>query len=119
MKHYDGDPQAIMNNMVMHGRNLALKSNEYSELCADFAAKERDYNVALVSEMLRLKTQESIPATACERLAKGTKAIADLRYARDVAKGMMTACDKAMQNLRTVLNAYQSILAWERKLNEL
>ena len=118
MKHYDGDPQAIMNNMVMHGRNLALKSNEYSELCADFAAKERDYNIALVSEMLRLKAS-GVPATACERLAKGTKEIADLRYARDVAKGMMTACDKAMQNLRTVLNAYQSILAWERKLNEL
>ncbi len=113
------NPQEIMNTMITRGRELTIKSNEYADLCADFAEKERTYNIALATEMLQLKTSEGLAATACEKRAKGTKHIADLRYGRDVAKGVMKACEVAMTNLRTVLNAYQSILAWERKTAEL
>ena len=120
MKHYTGNPQTVMEEMITYGRTLTIKSNEYSQLCAEFAEKERVYNIALVSEMVKLKgPPENLASTACERRAKGDPHIAGLRYERDVSKGVMNACDKAMQNLRTVLNAHQSILAWERKTAEL
>ena len=62
---------------------------------------------------------DGIGSTACERYAKGDPVIAGLRYERDVARGVMKACEKAMSNLQTVLNAHQSILAWERRTAEL
>ena len=119
MEYYNGDPHKLMNEMVGLGQKLALKSGEYADLCKDFAAKERDYNIELTIEMVRLKGTENLAATACEKRAKGDRRIAGLRYDRDVSKGIMKACEVAMQNIRTVLNAHQSILAWERKTAEL
>ncbi len=120
MKHYNGNPHDLMNEMVGLGRKLAEKSNDYADLCKDFAEKERSYNVALVSKMMELKLPPyNIASTACEKHAKGDPSIARLRYDRDVARGIMRACEKAMSNLQTVLNAHQSILAWERKVAEL
>lgn len=119
MNNYNGDPHKLMDEMVGLGRKLTIKSNDYSGLCKALAEKERDYNVALASEMLRLKQEEEIASTACEKRAKGTKYIAGMRYDRDVARGVMKACEKSMDNIRTVLNAYQSILAWERRTAEL
>ncbi len=118
MNSYSGNVQELMNEMVTLGRNLALKSNEYPKLCIAFAEKERDYSMALRIEMTRLEL-EGTASSASEKKAKGEPSIARLGFDLAVSKGVMKACEKSMDSIKTVLNAYQSILAWERKTAEL
>ena len=56
----------------------------------DFAQKEEAYRTALSVEILRLKAQ-GIAITACDNIARGDKAVAKLRYERDVAEGVKEA----------------------------
>lgn len=68
--------------------------------CAEVAAQaERDYRVALHKRIVTLRG-EGTAATACESLAKGEPEIADLRYRRDVAEGVLVAAKAAVYRKR-------------------
>lgn len=60
------------------------------------AEAERSYRLALAQERLRLHAQDGIAWTAGGDLARGAKHVADLRYARDVAKGVYEAAAAAL-----------------------
>lgn len=55
------------------------------------AEKERLYRKALAEEIMRLHAQEQVAWSACSELARGNPHVADLRYARDVAEGILEA----------------------------
>lgn len=68
--------------------------------CAETAAQaERNYRVALHKRIVQLRG-EGTAATACESLAKGEPEIAELRYLRDVADGVLVAAKAALYRRR-------------------
>lgn len=55
------------------------------------AEAERQYRLKLTTRILHLHTQEGLAITMCGEVARGEKEVADLRYKRDVAKGIHEA----------------------------
>lgn len=55
------------------------------------AKAEETYRIALSKEMFRLHQDEGVGWSTCEVIAKGTDSVAKLRYARDVAAGVLEA----------------------------
>jgi hypothetical protein len=60
----------------------------------DLAEAERQYRLKLTERILYLHAQDQVAWTACEVIAKGEKVVADLRYKRDVAKGVLEAAQQ-------------------------
>jgi hypothetical protein len=58
------------------------------------AEAERQYRLALTTRILHLHAQDGVAWTACDVIARGEKQVADLRYARDVAKGVLDAAQQ-------------------------
>ena len=97
-------------------RLLTQKSEEYSGLCEKAAAAKRDYRVALAKKFLDLK-YDGNPATLIPVLARGDKHVAECKFKQDVAEGVVSACSKAISDLRTAIDSYRSILCQETKQN--
>ena len=57
----------------------------------NLAEAERQYRLKLTTRILHLHAQDGVAWTACDVIARGEPEVADLRYARDVAKGMLDA----------------------------
>lgn len=55
------------------------------------AETERDYRKALALRLVELRS-EGLAATACADVARGEPRIAELRYKRDIAAGVVEAC---------------------------
>ncbi len=111
------DPNAIMNGMAEKNRLLSAKNDEYTTLSEKFAAAKRDYHIAAADKVIELK-KESHPVTIINDLVKGDKQVAELRYKKDVAEGVMKACKESMADIRAALDSYRSILTWLRSEKE-
>jgi hypothetical protein len=57
------------------------------------ALAERLYRVQLAKRIVELKA-EGMPATVCQDLARGDNGVADLRYTRDVAQGVLDVAEQ-------------------------
>jgi hypothetical protein len=87
---------------IADARQAAHKASELQRGVEDgirnasrnLAEAERQYRLALAKEILRLKAQDGVAWTACEHIARGEPKVADLRYARDVAKGVLEAASQ-------------------------
>lgn len=64
------------------------------EAAAKLAEAERAYRMALAQTITRLRA-DGLAATTCADVARGTKEVADLRWARDVAQGVRDAAEQA------------------------
>lgn len=61
----------------------------------DLAEAERQYRLKLSTRIVELHAGgDGYAITTCEGIAKGEKAVADLRYARDVAQGVFEAAQQ-------------------------
>lgn len=60
------------------------------------AEAERSYRVALAKERTRQHAENGVAWTATDDVARGEKHVADLRYARDIAKGVAEAASSAL-----------------------
>lgn len=58
------------------------------------AEAERQYRLALTKRILHLHAQDGVAWTACDVIARGEPAVANLRYERDVAKGVLEAASQ-------------------------
>jgi hypothetical protein len=58
------------------------------------AEAERQYRLALTLQILHLHSQDGVAWTACDVMARGDRKVADLRYARDIAKGVLDAAQQ-------------------------
>ncbi len=106
-------PQEMMDGMRRKNIALTQKNDEYAELSKSRAEAERQYNVALSQELLRQKL-DGQSVTLIEKIAKGVTMVADLKYALDVAEGVLKACLGSIKALVTGIDTYRSLLAWER-----
>ena len=69
---------------------------ELRERSKDLATAEKDYRVALAQERMRLHAQDGVAWTATDDIARGSEHVADLRYKRDVARGVFEAAQAAL-----------------------
>jgi hypothetical protein len=65
--------------------------NAIRDASRGLADAERQYRLALTTRILHLHAQDSVAWTACEAIARGEPKVADLRYKRDVARGVLEA----------------------------
>lgn len=77
------------------------------------AATERDYRIALMQEILKLKA-EKMPATLIGEVARGR--VADLLFLRDAAEVQFKSALASMDALKSSLSAYQSVLKYHEDL---
>jgi len=96
-------------------KNIALheKAEEYLELAIKKADAENAYSIASAQEMARLDLAGT-KTTLVPTLAKGTKTVADLKRDFDIAKGVLKACEISMENIRTAIDSYRSILSTKK-----
>lgn len=79
-----------------------------------YAQKERLYRVALARRILELKSQ-GMAVTACEVVAKGDKAIADLRYERDIAEGVKETAKHAAWRANADRRDVSDLIRWSAR----
>lgn len=81
------------------------------ETAADLAEKERAYRRALAQTITRFRA-DGHAATVCADLARGDQAVADLRYARDVAQGVLDAAQQAAWRLSADRRTIDQLTRW-------
>lgn len=75
----------------------------------EYAESERDYKIALRSEILRLR-DEGKPATLILNLCYGTPEIAKLRLDRDIKENLHKACLEALNVYKLKLRILEAQL---------
>ena len=105
--------QEIIDTIIELGNKLDANNKAYVSLTERHADKKRAYAVALASKMTELKLS-GYAVTLIPELSKGDKVVADARYDRDVAEGVMKACKQSLDVIHAKLDGYRSIFAYER-----
>ena len=81
-------------NDIEEMMNNALKSlSEYKNYVKDYAEKERVYRVSLSKRLLQRKA-EGYSVTNLSDMVRGEEDIAELKYNRDIAEGLMKSAEK-------------------------
>lgn len=105
------NPQELITGVQEKNRLLSLKNDEYAILIEERASSERAYNIAVAEKTIALKI-EGNSIGLIDKLVRGDKTIAQLKYQLDVAEGVEKACLQAIKNLRSAIDTYRSLLSW-------
>lgn len=87
----------------------------YRGASRDLAEKERSYRVALAKEITRLHAS-GVAWTTSEELGRGNEQVADLRYARDLAKGVLKASAAATWRQSANRKDCDQFIEWSRNV---
>jgi hypothetical protein len=79
-----------------------------------YAQKERLYRVALARKILELKSG-GMAVTACETIAKGDPAIAELRFERDIAEGVKETAKHAAWRANADRRDISDLIRWSAR----
>lgn len=104
-------PDDLIKGIQSKNRELSMKNTElqqYSELAAE---SKRDYRIQRAKKILELK-EKGYPATLIRELCQGDKVVAELKFKFDVAEGVYKACKESINDTRTAIDSYRSLLAW-------
>lgn len=107
---------------IEDAREAAFKASELQRSCEDqlrqtsrdLAEAERAYRKALSEKILELKAG-GMAITACSDVARGDKEVADLRYDRDVAEGVMEAARQACFRRGADRRDLDTLLGWSMR----
>ena len=105
-------PQQIISGMREKNRELSKSNDDLIDLAESMAQAKRDYAVAFSKKILDLKPAH--PATLLLDIVRGDENIAKLRFEKDVAKEVYSACRQNIKNIHMGLETYRSILTWQR-----
>ena len=96
----------------------AMKNAEQARRDAseDLAAKERAYRVALARKIVEVHA-EGAAWTVAQDLARGDKRVADLRYERDVAKGVLEAQETASWRQTADRRDLSKLIEWSQRVS--
>lgn len=106
-------PDEIMKGIQEKNRMLTIKNSEYAVLVEKRASAERDYQIALATTITKMKI-DGQAATLIPNLAKGDRIVSDLKYKFDVAEGIERACLESIKDIRSAIDSYRSLLAWNK-----
>mgnify|MGYP001055860724 CR=1 FL=1 len=108
------NPQELMSGLRKANQDLDRKNEELAELSEKYADAERAYRIALAGKILEHKAAGH-PVTIINDLARGDKAVADLRFQRDVAKEVLKSGRQAAQGIVEKIGSYRSLLTFLRE----
>lgn len=108
---------------IADAREAAHKASELQRSVEDrirdasraLADAERQYRLKLTTRIMELHAQEGVAWTACESIAKGEKAVADLRFARDVAKGVLEAAQQQAYRYAADRRDLHRLIEWSQR----
>jgi hypothetical protein len=89
--------------------------NAIRDASRDLAEKERQYRLALTTQILHLHAQDGVAWTACEAMARGEPNVANLRYARDVAKGILEAAQQQAYTFAADRRDLHRLIEWSQR----
>lgn len=81
-----------------------------------FAEARRAYQVALAEAIVRIRA-EGAAATVALDLARGDKAVADLRFKKDVSEGVMEAAKSAIWRHTADRKDLARLVDWSRRVS--
>ena len=99
---------------------MSRQQSQQEQLRMDAARKlaecERVYRLALATGIVHHHA-EGVAWTACRDLALGEKIVADLRYERDVARGVLDSCADAAYRHAADRRAMEEIVRWSHSVD--
>lgn len=98
---------SINKELLESSKRLKDASNELFKLAKEKAETERDYRIALHKAIMKLKADNE-RATLIPDLARG--AVADKKFARDLADTLWQACRENTDSIKTQISALQTIV---------
>ncbi len=101
--------------ITVASQNMKAAEEFTRKAYADLAAAERAYRVALASRIVELHA-EGAAWTVCQDLARGDRAVADLRYRRDVAEGVREAASSATWRLTADRKDLAALVDWSKRV---
>lgn len=84
------------------------------DAATDLAERERAYRVALAKEIVR-QHADGAAWTVAQDLARGEPQVADLRYARDVAAGVLDAAEQRAWRHTADRRDMAELVQWSRR----
>ena len=97
--------------------SAAMKAaeNNRRDASRDLAEKERAYRVALAQEIVRVHA-DGAAWTVAQDLARGEKRVADLRYERDVARGVLDAQETVSWRMTADRRDLSALVNWSQRV---
>ena len=87
--------------------NLNKTLSEYKKYQKDYALKEKNYRVALSKRLLELRSQGQA-VTHLADIARGMEDIADLRFKRDIAEGLVRSAEEGINFYKLKIREMES-----------
>lgn len=97
-------------------RGQLKAEDQLVEAAGRLAEAERSYRVELAKCMTRLHA-DGIAWTACRDMALGDERVAELRFERDLAKGIKEAADQAAYRLSADRRALGRLVEWSQRID--
>lgn len=88
--------------------------SEIHDAYKQYATREKLYRLALARKILALKA-DGMAVTACEVVAKGDPAIAELRFGRDIAEGVRETAKHAAWRANADRRDIGDLLRWSAR----
>ena len=104
-------PQEIMDGLAEKNPLLSAKNDEYATLVEERSANEREFNIATARKVMELRSRGE-PIGLVDKLCRGDKLCAQLKYEYEVSVGVEKACLQSIKNLRSAIDTYRSLLSW-------
>jgi hypothetical protein len=82
---------------------------------SELAEAERQYRLKLTTRILHLHAKDSLAITMCGEVARGEPEVADLRYKRDVAKGILEAAQQQAFRYGADRRDLDTLLNWSMR----
>ena len=87
--------------------DLKITLSEYKKYQKDYAIKEKKYRVALSKRLLELRAQGQA-VTHLADIARGMEDIAELRYERDLAEGLVRSAEEGINFYKLKIREMES-----------
>lgn len=97
-------------------RQQAAQEQLRANAAKSLAEAERQYRMARAKAIVS-QHAEGVAWTVCDDLARGDQRVADLRYERDVAKGLLDACADAAYRYAADRRALEEIIRWSAQVD--
>nr|DAQ65700.1 MAG TPA: hypothetical protein [Caudoviricetes sp.] len=97
----------MWNDIEKEIENLNKTLSKYKKYQKDYAVKERDYRVALSKRLLELRA-EGQAVTHLADIARGMKDIAELRFRRDIAEGLVRSAEEGINFYKLKIREMES-----------
>ena len=106
-------PQQLMDGLRDKNRLLTQKNDELLDLAEHSARKNMEHKTLFAKKMLELK--QGHPVTILKSLCEGDKIVAQAKFEADVAEAVYKACRESINDIRTAVDTYRSLLSWEKE----